>query len=78
MCLVHPRAPSRHRSPLVRNESGIDGHDSQECGPGGTRAASDARSYRIHVTPLGWAPVCRRPSLSSPARCRVGCRSSRR
>lgn len=56
--LMHPRASSRQRRPLVCDEGGIDGHDSEECGPGSTRAASDARSYGFHLTPLlasSWA-----------------------
>jgi hypothetical protein len=48
---MHPRTPARHRTPLVCDERGSDGHHSQEGGPGGTCAASDARSYRLYVTP---------------------------
>lgn len=63
--LVHPRAPARHRRPLICDEGGIDGHNSQECGPGGTHAASDARSYRLHVTPSGWFASCEGPAQFS-------------
>ena len=49
-----PTRPAPASTPAHRaTRSGIDGHDSQECGPGGTRAATDARSYRFHLTPRG-------------------------
>src|SRR5690606_33363689 len=61
-CRVHPRASPRHHRTLVWDEDGIDGDHPEEGGPGSTHAATDARSYRLHVTPRGWE---RRPRQAS-------------
>lgn len=39
------------------------GHNPEEGGPGGTRTATDARSYGFHATPPAWASA--RPQASS-------------